>query len=162
MTQSYTNPGSWTYEDAPFTPLAKPLAESRLALITSTGHFVVGEDPEPFGVKDMTQEEAVRRIGDFLKAEPTITAIPMDILRDKLRARHGGYDIRGVQADPNVAFPVDRLRELAHEGLIGELLPNAYSFVGAAAQLRTPNHAGPKWVDLLKAQDVDAALLVPV
>ena len=160
--QSYTNPGSWAYEDAPFTPLAKQLAESRLALITSTGHFVAGEDPEPFGVKDMTQEEAVKRIGDFLKAEPTLTAIPMDISHEELSVRHGGYDIRGVQADPNVAFPVDRLRELADEGLIGELLPNAYSFVGAAAQLRILNHAGPKWVDLLKAQDVDAALLVPV
>ncbi len=160
--QSYTNPGRWAYDESPFTQLDKPLSESRLVLITSTGHFVAGEDPEPFGVENMTQEEAVNRIGDFVKAEPTLTAIPMDISRDELRVRHGGYDIRGVQADPNVAFPVDRLREFAGEGLIGELVSNAYSFVGAAAQLRILNHAGPKWVDLLKAQDVDAALLVPV
>ena len=123
---------------------------------------MAGEDPEPFGVKDMTQDEAVRRIDDFLKAEPTLTAIPMDTPQDELRVRHGGYDIRGVQADPNVAFPVDRLREFTDQGLIGKLLSNAYSFVGAAAQFRIINHAGPKWVDLLKAQNVDAALLVPV
>ncbi|MFC1996512.1 glycine/sarcosine/betaine reductase selenoprotein B family protein [Chloroflexota bacterium] len=133
--QAYARPGTWKYEEAPFTPLAKPLSESRLALITSTGHFIAGEDPEPFGVKDMTQEEAVRRINDFLKAEPTLTAIPMDIPNDQLRVRHGGYDIRGVQADRNVGLPLDHLREFADQGLIGDLLPDAYSFVGAAAQL---------------------------
>lgn len=160
--RAYSAAGRWTYEEAPFTPLAKPLAESRLALITSTGHFVEGEDPEPLGVKEMSQEEAIKRIGEFLKSEPTLSAIPLDTPRTKLRVRHGGYDIRGVQADPNVAFPIDRLREFCDEGQIGELLPEAYSFVGAAAQLRLLNHAGPKWVGMLKAQEVDAALLVPV
>jgi len=152
--QSYSKPGKWTYDDAPFTPLAKPLAESRLALFTSTGHFVEGEDPEPFGVKNMTQEEAARRISEFLKAEPTLSAIPMDMGQEKLKVRHGGYDIRGVQADRNVAFPIDRLREFVEEGVIGELLPKAYSFVGAAAQLRIKNHAGPKWVEMLRKPSV--------
>jgi D-proline reductase (dithiol) PrdB len=159
---AYSQAGRWTYDDVPFAPLAKPLAESRLALITSTGHFVDGEDPEPLGVKDMTQSEAIKRIGDFLKSEPTLTAIPLSTPRTKLRVRHGGYDIRGVQADPNVAFPVDRLRELTNEGYIGELLPKAYSFIGATSQLRLLNQAGPKWVGMLKSQEVDAALLVPV
>jgi hypothetical protein len=131
-------------------------------LIASTGHFAAGKDPKPFGVEDMTQEEAAKRINDFLKAEPTLMAIPVDIPRDQLRVRHGGYDIRGVQADPNVALPLDHLQALEEESLIGELLPNAYSFVGAASQLRILNHAGPKWVNLLKDQDVDVAMLVPV
>lgn len=160
--RAYSQAGRWTYDDVPFTPLAKSLAESRLALITSTGHFVDGEDPEPLGVKDMTQTEAIKRISDFLKSEPTLTAIPFATPRTKLRVRHGGYDIRGIQADPNVAFPVDRLRELTDEGHIGELLPKAYSFVGATSQLRLLNQAGPKWVGMLKSQEVDAALLVPV
>jgi hypothetical protein len=160
--QAYAAAGQWAYEDAPFTPLQKPLSESRLALITSTGHFVAGQDPEPFGVKAMTQEQAVQRIGDFLKAEPTLSAIPMDASRDKLRVRHGGYDIRGVQTDLNVALPIDRLKEFVSVGEIGELLPNAYSFVGATAQLRLLKQAGPQWVEMLKAQQADAALLVPV
>jgi hypothetical protein len=160
--QAYAKPGRWTYDDDLFSPLPKPLSESRLVLITSTGHFVEGQDPEPFGVKDMTQQEAVSRINDFLKAEPILTAIPMDVPFEKLRVRHGGYDIRGVQVDPNVAFPIDHLRNFVAEGLIGEILPDAYSFVGAASQLQIINHAGPKWVDMLTAQDVEAALLVPV
>ena len=160
--QAYAKPERWTYDDGPFSPLPKPLSKSRLVLITSTGHFVEGHDPEPFGVKDMTQEEAVSRINDFLKAEPTLTAIPMDVPFEKLRVRHGGYDIRGVLVDPNVAFPIDHLRNFVAEGLIGEILPDAYSFVGAASQLQIISHAGPKWVDMLKTREVEVALLVPV
>jgi len=160
--QAYSAPGKWAYDDAPFSSLEKPLSQSRLALITSTGHFIAGQDPEPFGLKEMTQQQAVERIRDFLKAAPTLSAIPVDTPRKDLRVRHGGYDIRGVQADPNVALPLDRLREFKREGRIGGLLPEAYSFVGAAAQLQIINQAGPVWVDLIKGQDVEAALLVPV
>ncbi|MBI4640276.1 MAG: hypothetical protein HY731_06250 [Candidatus Tectomicrobia bacterium] len=154
--------GQWVYTEGPLTPLKKPVSESRLALLTSTGHFVDGNDPEPFGVKNMTQEEAVRRIGDFLKSAPQLVSIPIDTSLDKLRVRHGGYDIRGVQADSNVAFPLSRLRELEAEGVIGKLAPNAYSFLGAVAQLRLLKESAPQWAALLKEQQVDAVLMVPV
>ncbi|MFQ5742502.1 MAG: glycine/sarcosine/betaine reductase selenoprotein B family protein [Acidobacteriota bacterium] len=152
----------WVYDDAPFTPLAKPLSGSRLALLTSSGHFVDGDDPEPFGVKKMSQQEAVSRIGDFLKVAPQLSAIPFDTPRGKLRVRHGGYDIRGAQAEPNVVLPLDRLRELEAEGAIGELLPEAFSFVGAASQLRLIKESAPAWAAMLQQRGVDVALLVPV
>jgi D-proline reductase (dithiol) PrdB len=152
----------WVYAEGPFTPLPKPLTASRLALLTSSGHFVEGDDPEPFGVKDMTQEEAVQRIGEFLKVAPQLSAIPVDTPGDKLRVRHGGYDIRGAQADPNVVLAIDRLRELAQEGVIGEFAPQAYSFVGATAQTPLLKKNAPQWAALLKEQRVDVALLVPV
>jgi len=141
--------GRWSYQEGPFAPLGKTLSQTRLALLTSTGHFVEGDDPQPLGVPGMSQEEATRRIGEFLKAEPTLSTIPVDTPPDKLKVRHGGYDVRGVQADRNVALPIDRLGELAQEGLIGELLPAAYSFVGACAQMRLLKGAGPQWVNLL-------------
>ncbi|MBS1251440.1 MAG: D-proline reductase subunit gamma [Anaerolineales bacterium] len=159
--QAYAGASHWTYEDGPFTPLEKPLAACRLGLLTSSGHFAAGHDPEPFGVKDMSQAEATARIDDFLKAEPELSAIPADTPMEQLRVRHGGYDIRATQADANVVFPLGRLRELAQEGVIGELAPEAYSFVGACAQTRLLKHAGPQWVGKLKEQQVDAALLVP-
>ncbi len=52
---AYAGAGRWTYAEGPFTPLRKPLAASRVALLTSSGHFVDGDDPEPFGVRHMTQ-----------------------------------------------------------------------------------------------------------
>ncbi len=157
---AYAGEGQWTYDDGPFTPLHKPLAESRLALLTSSGHFV--DDPQPFGVEDMTQEQAMWRIGEFISTEPTLSVISCDTPPGDLRVRHGGYDIRGAQADPNVAFPLQRLLELEAEGIIGELAPQAYSFVGACAQTRLMKHVGPKWAEALQQQQVDAALLVPV
>jgi hypothetical protein len=159
--RGYAKPGSFAYDDRPFTPLRKPVSRSRLALLTGTGHFVEGHDPEPFGVPNMTQAEAAARINEFLKAAPVLTAIPMDTPRDRLRVRHGGYDIRAAQADPNVVFPLERLRELEREGAIGELAPHAYSFVGATSQLRLLKETGPEWAALLREQAVDAALLVP-
>ena len=37
----------FTYDNGPFTPFQKRVSDSRLVLITSTGHFVEGKDPEP-------------------------------------------------------------------------------------------------------------------
>jgi D-proline reductase (dithiol) PrdB len=160
--KAYDRKGKWEYDQGPFTPLRKPLSESRLALITSSGHFVEGRDPEPFGVKDMTQAEAVQRIDDFLKAEPELSIIPVDTPLEKLRVRHGGYDITGAQADPDVAFPIRRLKELEKLGAFEKLSDEAYSFVGAASQTRILNHVGPQWVDRLKGQGVDVAMMVPL
>jgi D-proline reductase (dithiol) PrdB len=160
--QAYSGDSYWKYDEGPFAPVKKPIAESRLALLTSSGHFVKGDDPEPFGVKDMTQEEATERIAEFLQAEPQLSVIPVDTPRDRLGVRHGGYDTRGAQVDPNVVFPHERLLELENEGIIGELAPQAYSFVGACAQTRLLKQAGPQWVELLQEQQIDTALLVPV
>ena len=159
--RAYSKGGRWTYDDGPFVPLRKPLSESRLALLTSSGHFVAGDDPEPFGVKNMTQEEAMDRIGEFLKTEPTLSSIPTDTPRENLRVRHGGYDIRGAQSDPNVAFPMERLLELKRDEVIGELVPHAFSFVGACSQLLLLKDTVPEWVKLFKQQRIDAIVLVP-
>lgn len=160
--RAYSGASRFIYDMAPFTPMRKPLAQSRLALISSSGHFVSGDDPEPFGVKDMTQEEAQDRIMDFLRAEPVLSEIPTDTLVEDLRVRHGGYDIRAAQADPNVNLPVTRLREFEAEGRIGEFASPAYSFMGACSQTRLIKRTGPKWVRLLQERAIDAALLVPV
>jgi D-proline reductase (dithiol) PrdB len=160
--RGYAAVKGWTYDDGPFTPLQKPLSAARLALLTSSGHFVAGDDPKPFGIENMTQAEAIERIDDFLREEPQLSAIPVDTLVDQLRVRHGGYDVCATLADPNVAFPLEHLRELVDEGEIGDLAPAAYSFVGACAQTPLLKRTGPRWVEMLQAQEVDAVLLVPV
>ena len=160
--RGYAARGTYAYDDAPFAPLARPVAQTRLMLLTSSGHFVEGYDPEPFGIKNLTQQQCEQLIDDFLKSEPTLSSIPIDTPRDHLRVRHGGYDIHGAQTDPNVVFPLERLRELQQEGMISALVEDAYSFVGATSQTRLLKQAGPEWVKLFKQKQVDAALLVPV
>ena len=149
------------YEQSPFAAPQRPLSESRLGLVTSSGHFVEGDDPRPFGVESMTQEEATRRILDFIRAAPQLSVIPTDTSTHRLRVRHGGYDIRAAQKDPNVVFPLDRLRELQTAGKIGHLAERAYSFVGATAQQRLLRETGPEWVERFKQDRLDAVLLVP-
>ncbi len=160
--KAYAGAGNWHYSDGPFTPLGKPLSAAKVALLTSSGHFVAGDDPEPFGIKGMTQTEAMARIDDFLKEEPVLSVIPRETPAAQLRVRHGGYDIRSAQVDPNVAFPLAHLRNFAQEGRIGELAANAYSFVGACAQTPLLKRTGPQWVKRLQAEAIDAVVLVPV
>ncbi len=154
--------GKWSYDTGLFTPLARPVADSRLALLTSSGHFVDGDDPEPFGTKNMTQDEAIRRIMEFVEAPPELSEIPSDCPSTSLRVRHGGYDIRAAVSDSNTVFPLVRLRELAFGGFIGELAPNFYSFVGACSQLQLIKNCAPEWLARFKQEGVDALLLVPV
>ena len=155
-------PDRYRYDDGPFQKPAKPLAESTVALLTSSGHFVAGDDPEPFGIEGMTQEQAIDRIGDFLRERPDLSTVPVDTPPEDTRVRHGGYDVSGSAADRNVALPVDRLRELEGAGLFGRLHPEAYSFVGAAAQGRIIKESAPQWADMLADHGIDVVLLVPV
>lgn len=150
------------HADTPIAPLSKPLAEAKIALLTSSGHFVEGDDPEPFGVQDMTQAEAESRIGEFLGTSPTLSEIPFDTPPESLRVRHGGYPVQAVSSDHQVALPIGHLRDLVAEGTIGDVLPNAYSFVGATSQLRLQKRIAPEWAERLRDEGADAVLLVPV
>lgn len=153
-------PGTgYTYDDRPFTPPTAPLASSRVGLITSSGHFV--DDPQPLGVPSMTQQEAVDRIGAFLKETPVLSPIPAAMSSHEIEVRHGGYDIRSTRRDPNVSFPIDRLREAAAAGRIGELAPVVYSFPGATAQGRLKKVL-PDWTAEFARHAIDVMLLVPV
>jgi hypothetical protein len=164
--RGYTPPADavrpWTYDDGPFAAMRLPVAEARVGLVTSSGHFLAGDDPQPFGVVDMTQEEATARISEFLRTVPELSEIPSGTPTADLQVRHGGYDIRGAFADPDVAFPLATMRALSDDGVIGELAPTAFSFVGATAQRRLLKEAAPAWADRLVADGVDAVVLVPL
>ena len=109
----------------------------------------------------MTQEQAVARISEFIRSAPVLSEIPSSSPTSDMRVRHGGYDIRSTERDPNVTFPIERLREALAEGRVGGLADIFYSFPGATAQgrLRT---VVPEWVERLHNQEIDLMLLVPI
>lgn len=152
----------WTYDDGYFAPLQKPIAESRVALLTSSGHFVKGDDPQPFGHADLSQAESIDMIDEFLKTPPTLSEIPVDTPSENITVRHPGYDIRGAQLDHNVNLPIQPLQRLADEGIIGDLHHTAYTFVGACSQLRLRSKIAPQWAQMFKYNQIDLAILVPV
>jgi hypothetical protein len=160
--QGYKEQKNFNYDQGPFLNVEKPLSALKVTLLTSSGHFVKGDDPTPLGMADMTQEDAERRIFEFLKEAPTLSEIPFQTDPGNLRVRHGGYDIRGAKKDPNVSFPYQRMVELKTNGLFADLSACAYSFVGACSQKRLLKQILPEWVNKFQELAVDAVVLVPV
>ena len=160
--RGYAHQENFDYTKGPFTRLDRGVDQTQLGLLTSSGHFVQGDDPEPLGMTAMTQQQAEERIFDFLKAEPQLSVIPHDTPIDRLVVRHGGYDVSGAAIDPNVNFPLALLRRLAVEGHIGKLAPETHSFVGACSQTRLLKRSGPLWVKRFQELGIQAALLIPV
>ena len=137
-------------DPVPWAPLTKPLAECRLALVSSAG-FVHG-DQEPF--------DGSMRGGDF-----TFRQIPSDADVSELTDFHRSqsYDHTGMVQDPNLAFPLDRVRELAEAGRVGSVARAHVSFMGSiTAPGRLIRDTAPAAAKGLVEDGVDVAILVPV
>mgnify|MGYP001213451714 CR=1 FL=1 len=89
--------------------------------------------------------------------------IPGDIKAGDLVMSHisTNFDRTGFQQDWNIVFPLDRLHELASEGIIGSVASYHYSFMGAADPAEM-EPAARNLASLLKGDRVDGVLLVPV
>ena len=74
------------------------------------------------------------------------------------------FDRSGIIADLNVAFPVERLEELAKEGVIGAVAPRHLSFMGALDETMTTlrQDTGPAAAKLLREDGVNVVVLTPV
>ena len=162
QSEAYGGAGNFEYDTKPFAQLDQPVAMSRIALLTTTGHFVDGDDPRPFGLEDLSQEDVEKMTSEFGKADAVLSEIPITTTRSQTRVRHAGYDIRAVSTDRNTSFPVDRMLELEDEGVVGKFVNPAYSFVGLTSQLRLRNQIAPAWAHKVKAAGAQGALLVPV
>ena len=140
----------FTTEGEPFVPLAKPLAESRFGLVTTGGYSIDGE------------QEPMRPFPTFGDEVPQIRHIPTDVDRTKLVINHPGYDHKYAKEDINANLPFDRLGELVDEGVIGSLSRETIVLMGLQPNVRPLlEHTVPSIVEAFKADDVDAALLVP-
>lgn len=127
--------------------LRKSLSECRVALVTTAGVHAA-EDPS-FNLKSP--------IGD-----PSYRQIPGDASLDELRLSHVGYDIKRVSEDKNAVFPLDRLRELVTEGIIGSAAPRHFSFMGYVAETEPLiRQTAPEVAENLKADGVDLVILSP-
>jgi D-proline reductase (dithiol) PrdB len=71
------------------------------------------------------------------------------------------FDRTGFQQDWNLVFPLDRLQELAKEGIIGSVASFHYSFMGATDPRQMETQAR-EVAGLLQKDGVSGVLLVPV
>jgi hypothetical protein len=125
-----------------FTPVTKPLNEMTVALATAAGVHV-------------KTDKRFNLAGDF-----TWRKIPDDVPSSELMVTHGGYDNSDVNKDINCMFPIDRLHELRDSGFIKATAPTHAGFMGGGGNIeKFTNETGPEIAQMLKDEDVDAAIL---
>ena len=138
--------GSQRYKTCPNTPLRLPLNECKVALITTAGFFLDGQNP-------------------FEKEDCSYREIPNSIQTQELKDGHksGAYDKRDIDIDANLAFPLDRFKELETEGKIGSLNRRHFSFMGSITKPHVLiTQSAPEVGRMLKTDGVDVAFLTPV
>ncbi len=134
----------------PGASLKKPLREARVAVVTTAAYF--RPDQPPF--------DTSIRGGDY-----SYRVIPVDTDLSTLGIAHksDAFDIRGITSDRNLALPLDRLKSLAEDGVIGSVAPRHFSLMGSiAAPGRLIANTAPEVARMLLEDAVDAVLLTPV
>ena len=139
--QGFDKAYAWAhFEDTPFTPLEKPVAESTLALITTAALYD-------------RQATDPRLVASGQTAEPPERLFGNDLSWDK-RATH--------LEDLNSYFPIDRLSELVSEGLLGRVAPRFHCVPTEYSQRRTMTKDAPEILARCREDGADIALLVPL
>jgi D-proline reductase (dithiol) PrdB len=146
LTASYTPPESG---DIPWTPVKKPLHESKIALVTTAGiHHV---DQKPFNMRDPA-------------GDPTYHMIDMKIIEEDYVITHDYYDHRDAEKDLNIVFPVTRLKEMAADGIVGSVARHHFSFMGHTKGSHLDDlleNYAPQVAARFVQDHVDAVLLTP-
>jgi D-proline reductase (dithiol) PrdB len=131
----------------PWTPLKKPIEESRVALITSGG--IILKSQPPFDLNDP-------------KGDCSYRIIPEDASPDETVISHLFYDHSDVEMDLEVMFPLATLHRLKKEGKIGSVAPRNFSFQGG---IHDPTvlveKTAPEAARCLAEDQVDLAILTP-
>lgn len=132
-------------DPVPCAPMRKPLHESRVAIVTTAGLHLPSQPPFD---------------NDIRGGDTSYRVIPNDTDVATLLEAHRSetFDHAPVQSDPNLAFPLDRLREMRLQ-----LAPRHLSFMGSiTAPGRLISETAPAAAQLLVDDAVDVALLVPI
>lgn len=133
----------------PWIPARKPLAESKVALVTTAG--IHHKTHPPFDMRDPNGDPSFRNID---------VSNPLT----DLMITHDYYDHSDAEKDINIVFPIERLWELKREGMIGEVSMRHYGFMGhiMGRHIATLiNETAPAVAQRLKEDNVDIVLLTP-
>jgi D-proline reductase (dithiol) PrdB len=105
----------------PFTPFDGELSKATVAIVTAGGVHL--REQEPFNIAD--------ELGDL-----GFRIIPEDADTSELMVTHHHYDHMDADADINVVFPLDVLRDLKEEGFIGGIARKHVGYMGYTMQLK--------------------------
>ena len=138
----------WYHADEPpaWTPLTKPLAESRVGVLCTAGTYAKGQ------------------VAYYYKDDTSIRGIPKETPNEEIHFSHITENyLENPRKDPNCIFPIRSLRDAEADGLIGELAPELFSCMGGVySQRRVREETIPELRAKFQAQAVDTVLLVPM
>ena len=135
-------------EDVPWTPYRGSPSEQTIALVTSGGLYLKGSQA-PFETAS-------------IHGDPSFREIPKTARQEDFGIAHAHYDHSLVAQDFNVIFPLERLRELEGQKVIGQVAQTHYSFSYVNDVVTLVTDSAPKLLRKLKDAKVDLLLLVPV
>ena len=147
----YDNPYVWAhYSEVPFTPLKKPLNQSVLALITTA----VPYDPQH---GDQGPGAPYNAAAKFYKPyQYSIDA------RIDLRIAHVGIDRKNANMeDSHCWFPLEAAKQAQKEGRIKAISRHFYGLPTNRSQRHTLEKDAPIILEMLRADHVDVAVLIP-
>ncbi|MFM9903109.1 MAG: glycine/sarcosine/betaine reductase selenoprotein B family protein [Pyrinomonadaceae bacterium] len=142
-------PGSMITKDdlVPLAQLKKPLSESRLSFVSTSG--VQPRGSVPF--------DTVHPVGDY-----SFRRVPSDSKVEDLEIHQLKYPTNGAHRDLNVIFPIERLHELIVERLIGGLTENFVAFIGYNMDAeRLERTLAEDIAGAVEAEKPDVVLLAP-
>ncbi len=147
----YEHPYEWAhYREVPFTALAKPLSECKVALITTAAPFKSDAGEQGPGAP-------YNGAAKFYSVYEFDTHAPPE-----LRISHIAYDRDHTPAkDPNTYLPIAQLHAAAADGVVGELADRGFGLPTNRSQRITINQDCPDLLERVKKQAIDAAVLVP-
>jgi D-proline reductase (dithiol) PrdB len=142
-------------QDVVWTPFEPRLADATIALVSSAGLTVAGEQ-EPF---DLDRERREPTWGD-----PTHRVIPSGLGERQLAMSHLHVNNADTLADRNVSLPLDVLNDVAADGTIGGAARSHFSVMGyQQAGLETwRERTAPAILDVLREEGADGVILAPV
>jgi hypothetical protein len=143
-------------DDGPvWAPFEKRLADAQIALLTSAGLYLEGEQPS----FDGEREKAEPTWGD-----PTHRMLPASLEPAALGMMHLHVNHEDVLADPEIALPLGGLATQVAEGRVGSVAPRHVSVMGyQQAGLEVwRRETAPAIVELLRDQGTDGLILAPV
>jgi D-proline reductase (dithiol) PrdB len=152
QTLGYGAPYRWAhYAEVPFAPMRKPLAESRIGLITTAAPFDPAKGDQGPGAP-------------YNAATKFYTVYSGDTAQDHdLRISHIGYDRTHTTAeDSNSWFPLPALRRAAEAGRIGEVAPRFHGAPTNRSHRATLEQDCPELLRRCHDDRVDAVVLVAV
>jgi betaine reductase len=134
-----------------FAPIPTPppltdLSRAKVMLITDGGLV-------PKGNPDKIQGSAATRWGAY-----NVEGCD-DLKGEDYEISHGGYDPQFVRQDPDRLVPLDVMRELEREGVIGKLHDEFISTSGLANPLSNTRRMGREMAERVKQLGVDAVIL---